>query len=154
MKTTNVVRSKKSKQKPEEHLQKQCVNWFRAQFPQYKKCLWSVPNGGSRNMIEAVNLKRSGVLSGVPDLQLSVNGKVYFIELKAPNGTTSELQKQMHEALLAQGFDIYILRSFNKFVSVINTILSEDAAMPRVSNGRFFEERLDSSGLQKTKRAT
>lgn len=46
---------------------------------------FSIPNGGSRNKIEAVNLKRAGVRAGVPDMMLAIKRKGYgglFIELK------------------------------------------------------------------------
>ena len=47
--------------------------------------LYHVPNGGSRNEIEAANLKRQGVKAGVPDLALPVARKGYhglYIEMK------------------------------------------------------------------------
>lgn len=59
--------------------------------------LYAVPNGGKRNKIEAVNLKRQGVVPGVPDLCLAVpKGKYHglYIEMKVhPNKTTAEQEK-------------------------------------------------------------
>ena len=49
------------------------------------KLLYHVPNGGSRNKIEAANLKRQGVKSGVPDLCLPVaRGRYHslYVEMK------------------------------------------------------------------------
>lgn len=45
---------------------------------------FSVPNGGSRNKIEASNLKKEGVRSGVSDLVIILKSKVLFLEMKAP----------------------------------------------------------------------
>lgn len=48
------------------------------------KSLHHTPNGGSRNRLEAVKLKRMGVLAGVPDIELNVSRGGYhglFIEM-------------------------------------------------------------------------
>ena len=37
--------------------------------------LFAVPNGGYRNKIEAANLKRQGVIAGVPDFILIYQGR-------------------------------------------------------------------------------
>ena len=48
---------------------------------------FSVPNGGSRNKLEAINLKRAGVLAGVADIViLPPEGRCVFVELKAEKG--------------------------------------------------------------------
>lgn len=43
---------------------------------------FSVPNGGSRNALEAKNLKLEGVRAGVSDLVIVFKGKVLFLEMK------------------------------------------------------------------------
>jgi hypothetical protein len=55
-----------------------------------------VPNGGSRNRIEAAKLVGAGVVSGVPDLVLIANGRAYGLELKAVGGRVSPAQQEMH----------------------------------------------------------
>ena len=45
---------------------------------------FAVPNGGSRNLIEARNLKLEGVRAGVSDLVVVLKDKVVFIEMKQP----------------------------------------------------------------------
>ena len=52
----------------ESKIQIACVNWFRYQYPKYKKLLFSVPNGGARNSITGAILKMEGALAGVSDL--------------------------------------------------------------------------------------
>jgi hypothetical protein len=65
--------------------------------------LWlHVPNGGSRDMREAANLKRMGALAGASDLLLfrpgacphcnSARLEGFALELKAPGGRPSEPQ--------------------------------------------------------------
>lgn len=58
--------------------------------PILKDYLFSIPNGGSRHILEAMNLKASGVKSGIPDIFLAYplrcqDGHIfhgYFGELK------------------------------------------------------------------------
>jgi len=45
---------------------------------------FAIPNGGSRNKIEAVNLKREGVKAGVSDLCVILKDRVLFLEMKKP----------------------------------------------------------------------
>ncbi len=69
--------------------------------------LYHIPNGGSRNKIEAANLKRQGVKPGVPDLCLPVpSGKFHglYIELKAGKNRPSGLQKDWIADLRRQGY--------------------------------------------------
>ena len=51
-------------------LQRSCVAWFRAKYPEYEKMLFAVPNGGGRSRIEAGIMKAEGVTAGVADLIL------------------------------------------------------------------------------------
>lgn len=76
--------------------------------------LWfHVPNGGSRNVIEAVNLKRMGTLAGVSDLLAFHNGEFFALELKAPGGRPTipqmEFQSRWRDAgghaVVAEGLD-------------------------------------------------
>lgn len=67
--------------------QERVINWARfyaKDFPELD-LLHHIPNGGSRNQLEAANLKRQGVKAGVPDLCLPVarNGKHgLYVEMK------------------------------------------------------------------------
>ena len=54
----------------ESTLQKTCVSWFRAQYPDHALMLFAVPNGGGRSRIEASIMKGEGVTAGVADLIL------------------------------------------------------------------------------------
>lgn len=64
--------------------------------------LFHIPNGGSRNIIEASKLKKMGVKAGVPDLQLIVpNGLIHglWIELKSKAGKLQPSQRLMIQRL-------------------------------------------------------
>ncbi len=43
---------------------------------------FAIPNGGSRNVLEAANMKRAGVRAGVSDYCVVLTDKVLFIEMK------------------------------------------------------------------------
>lgn len=119
---------KKKRQKPEEILQKQCVQWFRLQpkYKQYNKLFFAVPNGGSRNILEAANLKKQGVVSGVSDLILLVPKLGYhglLIEMKSLKGTQSEAQKEFEKQVESWGYCYLLCRSFDQFTHKINEYL-------------------------------
>ena len=85
--------------------------------------LYHVPNGGSRNKIEAARLRAQGVKSGVPDLCLPVargaNHGLY-IELKRQRGgRISEEQVRWIDGLLKQGYAAAICKGWQEAASVI-----------------------------------
>ena len=68
--------------------------------------LYHVPNGGSRNRIEAANLKEEGVKAGVPDLELPAARGNYtglHIELKHGNNKVTADQDRFLKALRRMG---------------------------------------------------
>lgn len=71
------------------------------------RLLFHIPNGGSRNVIEAHNLKLQGVRAGVPDICLPVPRGPYaalYIELKrTQRGRVSDAQRGWLEALNRAG---------------------------------------------------
>ena len=78
----------------------------RGKYPELQ-LLFHIPNGGSRNRLEAINLKKQGVKAGVPDLFLPVarGGKHgLFIELKYGKNKTSENQDKWLSELERQGY--------------------------------------------------
>ena len=80
--------------------------WNERQHPELKM-LYHIPNGGSRNELEAANLKRQGVKAGVPDLCLPVpmNGfHGLYIEMKYGKNKTTETQEEWLKELKAQGY--------------------------------------------------
>lgn len=69
--------------------------------------LFHIPNGGSRNILEAAKFKKLGVKDGVPDLQLIVpNGEIHglWIELKSKKGKLQPSQRLMIQRLEEQGY--------------------------------------------------
>ena len=105
-KKTPSRKGKKKHDKPEERMQIEFFNQVPIFFPRLpSKLLLAVPNGGSRNIIEAKNLKAQGAKSGVSDVLLLMSKKGFSclcLEFKTPVGRQSdeqiEFEKQAEKA--------------------------------------------------------
>lgn len=102
----------------ESTLQTQCVKWFRYQYPHL--VIYSVPNGGSRNVREAQRLKSEGVLAGVADLTILLpQGKSLYIEMKVKGNRQTPNQKEFQQKAEALGHKYYVCYSFEEFEKVV-----------------------------------
>ncbi len=111
---------------PTESVEQQCLfRWARMECGAYPELdlLYHVPNGGSRNKIEAARLKGEGVKPGVPDLCLPVARGEYhglYIELKRiRGGRISEDQKDWLESLRKQGYCAVICKGWEAAAETI-----------------------------------
>lgn len=118
-----------TKRKPrhiESHIQRNCLTWFRLQYPELRLVLFAVPNGGARNKREAGILKAEGVTAGVADMILltpSGNYGALCIEFKTDEGTQRQSQKEWQQAAETAGNKYVIVRSIEDFMHEINTYL-------------------------------
>ena len=134
----------------ERESQRTVVQYVRAKYPDV--VIFAIPNGGSRNKIEAANLKRDGVLAGVPDLFIargqlrddieirnndscghihmfneSGTSKVFlglFIEMKSKKGRMSESQLNIIDKLRHQPYRVEVCCSADEAIKVIDEYLS------------------------------
>ena len=89
--------------------QRALFQWAKLSLVKYPELelLYHIPNGGSRNPIEAHNLRLQGVQPGVPDICLPVPRGIYsalYIELKRrKGGRVSEDQRGWIGALNRAG---------------------------------------------------
>lgn len=116
-----------SRRKPrhiESGIQQSCVRWFRMVYPQF--IILSIPNGGSRNAIEAANLKREGALAGASDLVVIAFRRILFVEMKRPSGRQQATQKAFQERVEALGFKYVICRSLEEFISSVDEWLKTE----------------------------
>lgn len=105
--------------KSEGSQQKALMVWVALNIPKYPqlKYLFHIPNGGTRNLREAVELKAQGVKAGVPDLFLPyaagrkhiqdwADGHYHglFIELKVHPNKPSKEQWEWMAALESYGY--------------------------------------------------
>lgn len=98
-----------------------------AYYPELKY-MFAVPNGGSRNSIEAHNLKLQGVKSGVPDICLPLpKGKYHglYIELKVEKNKTSKNQDEWLKYLVTVGYKAAVCYGFDEAQKTILEYLKE-----------------------------
>jgi len=82
---------------------------------------FAIPNGGLRHTRVAQKLAATGCKAGVPDLQVCFQGKAHFIELKAPKGALSAVQKQVHNRLDMAGCQTVVCRSIADVEQALKT---------------------------------
>lgn len=103
------------------------VEWFRMQHPD--KIIFAIPNGGHRNKLTAVRLKREGVLAGVPDIMMPVSSSGYFglfVEMKCDEkGKLSKRQKDVILVLESEGYKVAVCYGFEQAKNEIEGYLNE-----------------------------
>jgi hypothetical protein len=98
-----------------------------------------VPNGGSRNPIEAARLKKLGVMAGWPDISIygartGSNGYIPyagFMEVKSKGGRIQPSQHNVMDRLKDAGFDVAVIRSVEDARECVKAwrLPSKDAAV-------------------------
>lgn len=119
--------SRKKHDNPEARMQTEFFDKVPLLFPKLpEKLLFAVPNGGSRNKIEAKNLKAQGVKSGVADVLLLISKKGYTnlcLEFKTPTGRQSDEQKEFQHQVERAGGKYVIVRSVMQAVEEVKRYL-------------------------------
>lgn len=114
----------------EDKLQAEIVAWFNNQYclkHHNPRCLiFSIPNGGNRNKIEAMKFKATGLLAGASDLVVVLPNVISFIELKTEFGTQSEAQKDFENRIIDLGFEYKIIKSLKEFKEWLNKKLPSE----------------------------
>lgn len=121
-----MMQKEKVRRKPrhiESDIQQACVEWFRLTYPQY--IILSIPNGGSRNALEAANLKKEGALAGASDLLVIAMCSVLFIEMKRKGGKQQESQIRFQKNIERLGHEYKICHSKQEFQMTIERWLKE-----------------------------
>ena len=112
---------------PEARIQEEFFRQVPVLFPTLpEKLIYAVPNGGSRNKIEAANMKRQGVKAGVSDVILQIPKKGYAclcLEFKTPTGRQSDEQKEYQRQAEMAGSKYVIVRSVIQAINVVNEYL-------------------------------
>ena len=90
--------------------------------------VFHIPNGGSRNKMEAANLKRQGVKAGVPDLMFPVPLRGFhglFIEMKAGKNKTTPNQDAWLDLLTKNGYCVRVCYGFDEARTLIDWYFEE-----------------------------
>ena len=108
-----------SKKVTEDYIQSQIVldfnNKYCLKHHNPRLMIFAVPNGGSRNVIEAKKLKATGTLRGASDLIVNFPGKSVYIEVKTDTGVQSDAQIYFQSRIEGLGMDYHIVRSLEDF---------------------------------------
>ena len=113
----------------ESKLQQACVQWFRYQYP--NEIIFAIPNARKVPIHIGKILKREGILSGVPDLQIPTSTSEYnglFIEMKYGNNSTSPDQKKVIAKLRKNGYKVEVCYTLEDFINAVESyfgIISE-----------------------------
>ena len=103
--------------RPEHLIQVAIVNRLRAEFD---AIVAAVPNGGGRGKLEAVALKEEGVEPGHPDLiAYGREGRALLLEVKAPSGSLSLVQRRLIPDLRERGFPVAVVRSVDEALAAM-----------------------------------
>ena len=104
----------------EDALQSKIVIWFKNNYQMHGKGLiFSCPNGGTRNIVEAKKLKETGLMARVSDLIVLLETKILFVELKIEKGIQSDAQKLFETRIINLGYEYHLIRDLETFKSLI-----------------------------------
>ncbi len=95
-------------------------------FPELR-WLYHIPNGGTRNMQEAVKLKRMGVKSGVSDIHLPFpHGKYHglYIEMKYGRNTATQEQVEFMCDMKEAGHFVAVYHDAQSAISLIEQYIN------------------------------
>lgn len=124
-----MLRSKPTMPPPTEHaIQSFVFEVLAANEPKYPflKWIFSVPNGGARDIRVAVKLKREGVKRGVADIALPLPRGQYHgavIEQKTKGGRLSVEQKEFLAFMESQGYRTFVSYSADESLRFIEEYL-------------------------------
>lgn len=99
---------------PEADLQRAVVQALRLILPRtaiIHHCANEVTEAGPRGAKRQAILVGMGVHPGFADLMVLCDGRILFLELKAPKGRLRPNQEAFRDAMLAQGFGWALVRS-------------------------------------------
>lgn len=108
------------------------VQWFKLKYKDV--LIVASANGGSRDVREARNLKKSGVLAGIPDIQVFKAARGHhglLIEMKAPpvakkaKGRITPLQEACLKKLNDEGYYAVPAWGFEEARRIIDWYLGE-----------------------------
>lgn len=86
--------------------------------------VFAVPNGGTRNPVEAMTMKATGTRAGVSDLIfLFPEGRSVFMELKTETGKQSDAQIAFEKRVIELGFNYHVCRNFEESIAVVTSYL-------------------------------
>jgi hypothetical protein len=108
----------------ESRLQQECYMWLHNAYPYLRGLFFRIKNEGT-NKITGARDKATGVIAGVADSCLLINGTAVFIEFKIENGKQSDSQKHWQGIIENAGYKYFIIRNLNEFKCLVQDLLSK-----------------------------
>lgn len=116
--------------KLEDRIQAECVTWYTNTYcllHHTPRCMvLSIPNGGSRDVREAMTMKSTGLLPGASDLivihQTGRHVALLWMECKTETGRQSKDQVDFQHRIEALGYRYVVFRSLEQFRAIINEL--------------------------------
>ena len=102
----------------EAQIQSECVRWFWNTYPEHRRMLFHVDNN-SWNAIIGAQKKALGVVKGVSDLVLVLDGCVMFLEFKDETGVQKVEQEDFECKVKDRGHAYRVFRSVEQFKQII-----------------------------------
>lgn len=130
MKLTAIHHAKPRRNNAEEGIQRAIVQRLRLHLaPGVWFC--AVPNGEARSKATGGRLKAQGVIAGTPDLIFCIHGLFYGLELKAPGGYQSKVQRDQEVAIKAAKGRYVVAKGIDDAYAVLESWGVFERAQPR-----------------------
>lgn len=120
------------------------IMWANRNISTYPELKWlfHIPNGGSRNKLEAVKLKQMGVKAGVSDLYLPFKRGPYiglFVEMKYGKNLKTKNQKEFLADMTAADHYVATCYSARQAINVIEEYLNlnNGGKMTKINNATW-----------------
>lgn len=104
----------------ESAVQRQLLDWLAVACP--NAVVFAVPNGERRDKITGARLKAQGVLAGAPDLIVSNNGIIAFVEVKTDKGRPSKAQIEFRDRCAEQRLPYAVVRGIGDLQAFLTDI--------------------------------
>ena len=108
----------------EAKIQVSMVMWFHNTYPELRGMLHCNNNNSSDRMTGAQN-KAMGVYEGVSDLELILQDRVIFIEVKTDVGKLSQAQKVFMAKVTTLGHTFIVIRTLEHFKKYVWTVIGK-----------------------------
>lgn len=123
------VKRRRYMKRSEDSEQERVIDWADWNIHKFPELAWlyHVPNGGSRNKLEAQKLKQIGVKAGVSDLCLPYANGIYtglYIEMKFGKNKRTEKQENFMEEMAKAGHYVATCYSADTAIQVLTEYLT------------------------------
>jgi hypothetical protein len=108
----------------ESRLQQECYIHFHNTYPAIRGLFFKIKNEGT-NKITGARDKATGLIAGVADSCLLINGTAVFIEFKTEQGKQSDKQRSWEKCIAAYGYKYFIIRTKEEFICLIESLLKQ-----------------------------